>query len=350
MRVALIVDNLTIAAGTGIARCCIELLNGLKQRGIDVEPICIAPPNIPYGETIGHLFVLPYHVLRKINSFDLVHATSPVTGLCFPLIKKPKVITYYDCASLYSNYSGSAFHVRASAFLFYRIGKWSDRIISESVLTKKDLVDHLNLPADNIVVIPSGCDGRFEQMPPKKVQEYYTIGFVGALGLRKRLDYLINAFYYLKAKYPNFKARLVICGKKKEGEYSRLMGQVKALNLAEDIDFKGFIPDENLIETYNSFDVFAYPSEWEGFPIPILEAQRCGVPVIIRADAHIAPEESPYCLRAKSEEDMADKIYEILTNSNLRVDVVKKGLEYSKQFTWEKTVNETLKVYEEVLE
>ena len=124
---------------------------------------------------------------------------------------------------------------------------------------------------------------------------------------------------------------------------------VADLDLTEYVEFKGSLTDEQLVEAYNSFDIFVLASEREGFGFPILEAQRCGVPVIIRNDAHIPPEVSSCCLMACSEEDMADKIHGLLTNDKLRQGFVEKGLAYSQQFAWERTVQETLRVYEEVM-
>jgi glycosyltransferase involved in cell wall biosynthesis len=348
LKVGLIVDSLSLEEGTGIARYSQELLNGLKEKGVKVEPIYLKPLKMPYGDLINHIFRFPFELLKRADEFDLIHATAPVLALLFPFIKKPKVVTYFDLASLFSKYSGSALHVRALASIFYRIGKWSDIVIAESALTKEDLVNRLNFPEQKIVVINTGADTRFEPMRRERGRDYFVVGYLGALTLRKRIDYLIRAFYHLKIKYPALKAKLIICGKK-NGEYPKLIKLVDELGLAQDVDFKGFIPDKELVETYNSFDVFVHPSEWEGFPIPALEAQRCGVPVVMREDAHIAPEDSPHCLKAKSEEDMADKIYELLTNPSLRDEIARKGLEYSKQFTWERTVEETIKVYEEVL-
>jgi glycosyltransferase involved in cell wall biosynthesis len=142
--------------------------------------------------------------------------------------------------------------------------------------------------------------------------------------------------------------KLVLCGRRTL-EYSALVQLAKDLDIDGDVEFRGFVGGESLRTAYNSFDVFVLPSEWEGFGFPILEAQRCGVPVIIREHAHIPQEVSKYCLKASSEEDMADKISEVLANAALREAVIEQGLEYSKQFTWERTVQETLKVYEEAL-
>jgi hypothetical protein len=73
MKVALIVDEFSVEKGTGIARYSYELYKGLKERGIEVEPILIKPPNIPFGAAINHVFLLPYHLLKKANNFDIIH-------------------------------------------------------------------------------------------------------------------------------------------------------------------------------------------------------------------------------------------------------------------------------------
>jgi glycosyltransferase involved in cell wall biosynthesis len=128
-----------------------------------------------------------------------------------------------------------------------------------------------------------------------------------------------------------------------------MAGLVNALHLAEYVVFGGAVPDEQLVALYNTFSVFVLPSDWEGFGIPILEAQRCGVPVIIRREAHIPPEATAGCLRAESEEDMAEKIYALLTDQLLRQRIIEAGLNHSRAFTWERMVAQTMAVYEEVL-
>ena len=124
---------------------------------------------------------------------------------------------------------------------------------------------------------------------------------------------------------------------------------VERLGLTRDVEFKGFVPASKLAETYSSFDVFALPSDWEGFGLPILEAQRCAVPVIIREEALIAEEVSRSCLKAGSERDMADKLLQLLSDRDSRERVAEEGLEYSQQFTWERAVQRTLEVYQKAM-
>jgi glycosyltransferase involved in cell wall biosynthesis len=115
------------------------------------------------------------------------------------------------------------------------------------------------------------------------------------------------------------------------------------------VEFHGPAPDTDLVDVYNSLDAYVVPSEWEGFGLPILEAQRCAIPVVIRGDAHIPEEVGRHCLKATSAQHMADILYEILTDDTLRERVATTGLEYSKRFTWEKTLKETISVYKEVI-
>jgi len=345
MKICIITSTLSIEKGTGIVRYTNELLKGLSNKRISVKLI---QPKISISDPINHTFILPFCVIMGRGEYELLHAIAPIDAQCFPFIrKKAKVITYHDLTSLLCKESGSRFYVKATARLFLKVGKFCDRIIAVSSQTKEELVTYLGFPEEKISVVNLGVDERFKPLNRKKDKEDYIIGYLGDLNRRKRIDYLTRAFKHLKTIYPEPKAKLHIYGR--GSDFQRLKSIVDSLKLSDCVEFKGFVPDENLVEVYNSFDVFVLPSEWEGFGIPILEAQKCGVPVIIREDAHIPPEVTRCCVKAKSEGDMADKIYEILTNSSLRDDIIKKGLEYSRQFTWEKTVSETIKVYEEIL-
>lgn len=115
------------------------------------------------------------------------------------------------------------------------------------------------------------------------------------------------------------------------------------------MNYRGFIPEESIVETYNSLDILILTSDWEGFGMPILEAQSCGIPVIITEEARISEEVSRYCVKAKTPEDIADKIYEITQNSNLKKQIVDKGIDYARHFSWEKTIDATLKLYQEMV-
>jgi glycosyltransferase involved in cell wall biosynthesis len=347
MRIALVADTFSVEKGTGIARYSQEMLSGLRSKGLFVEPIAPEPPAMPLGLAINHALKMPYLVRSKAARFDVIHATSPITALAFPVISSPKIVTYHDLLSLLCRNTSTASYTRLLAPLFLRIGRYADRIIANSIQTKEEVVTHLGIPAEKITVTLWGISEIFK--PQRKGQrDGYAIGYVGAFNRRKGLPYLIRAIDVLKLRHPELPLKLVICGRK-DHEYARLVQLISELSLSHYVNFRGSLTDRELVEAYNSFDVFVLPSEWEGFGLPILEAQRCGVPVLIRADGHIPPEVSKCCLKASSEEDMADKIYELLTNAILRQSRIEEGLEYSQQFTWERTVRQTLEVYEAAL-
>ena len=347
MRVALIADTLSVEKGTGIARYSQELLRGLVDHGLAVEPICPVPPNVPFGLAINHALKMPYFVRRKAADLDIIHATSPITALCFPVMRQPRVVTYWDLVSLLCQNTSSAPHTKLLAPLFLRIGKFADAVIASSSQTKEEMITHLGIPRHRIRVISPGVSGIFRPTR-RQSRDGFVIGYVGALNRRKGIDYLLRALHTLKSTEPGFPVKLAVCGGR-DREYPALTRLAFDLDLDRDVEFSGFVGGEALVRAYNSFDVFVLPSEWEGFGFPILEAQRCGVPVIIREDAHIPPEVSTHCLKASSEEDMAAKIYELLTDSHVRNSIIEQGLEYSQQFTWERTVQQTLKVYEEAM-
>ncbi|KKG74804.1 glycosyltransferase family 4 protein [Methanosarcina mazei] len=344
MKVGIIVDELSF--NSGIGRYVNELITGLNKKGIYAERVFVKKIDRPYGDVINHVFRLPYTVLKTSSKYDILHATTPITGLsCIFIKKSPKVVTYHDLTSFLYNDSGSKLHVKISSSLFLKVGKYCDRIISVSSQTKEEIVEHIEIPDEKITVVNLGIDDRFKPIN-RDERDYYIIGYLGALVKRKSVDFLINSFHLLKRNHPEINIKLVIWGEK-NFEYHNLIELAKQLNIS--VEFMGIASEKNIVEIYNSFDIFVLPSMWEGFALPILEAQKCGIPVIVRENAHIPYEVRKYCLISGSEEDLAEKLYLYLTNPILREETIRNGFNYSKKFTWNKMVDETITVYNDVL-
>ena len=138
MNVGLVADKMSIEAQGGIARYGQELLVELKKMGINAGPINANIPNILFGKAINHVFHLPYRVIKESKNFDLLHAMEPIMALSFPIIKKPKVITYHDLIPMLYRYADSPIYVRILAPLIFRINKYCDKVIADSELTKDD--------------------------------------------------------------------------------------------------------------------------------------------------------------------------------------------------------------------
>lgn len=344
MKIAVITDIFTLERGGGITRYSDELIRGLSK-ACEIEVIRSGARGT-LKSLLNQVVVTPAKVLRNENDFDVFHALAPHSGLALPLLSKPTVVTYHDLATLLYR-KGSSRHVRFSAPHFYKLGKYCNKMITDSSQTKNELVHHLNFPQEQISIINLGVAERFKPSE-KKDADHFSIGSIGSLAARRRVDYLLKAFHYLNKEHGPLNVKLKIYGRL-DAEYQNLVDLADDLNIRKDVEFHGFVPEKDLVGVYNSLDAYVVPSEWEGFGLPILEAQRCGIPVVIRADAHIPEEVGRHCLKARSERHMADILYEILEDDTLRERVAKTGLEYSKRFTWEKTLKETVSVYKEVL-
>ncbi len=136
--------------------------------------------------------------------------------------------------------------------------------------------------------------------------------------------------------------KLVLYGK--GPQYDSCLSLAKELGI-KNVEFKGFADEKDLVKIYNSFDVFVFPSKMEGFGFPVLEAQKCGVPVIVKEAARISPEITEFCLKSKDENHLSD----------ILLGIAEKGFvypnsheEYLKQFTWEYCTATTISIYEKI--
>jgi glycosyltransferase involved in cell wall biosynthesis len=166
---------------------------------------------------------------------------------------------------------------------------------------------------------------------------------VGTLQPRKNITTLINGFYHFKKTNPEFK--LVIAGKK-GWMYENVFKEVEELGLSNDIVFPGFLPDEDIITLYKHAFCFVMPSLYEGFGIPVLEAMSHGCPVI-SSYASSLPEvggEASMYFDPTNADDLAHNLHILNSEKGLREELVKKGHERVKSFSWNKCAEETLKV------
>jgi glycosyltransferase involved in cell wall biosynthesis len=343
MKIAIIADTLPVEQETGVARYSDELIRRLSK-ACEIEVIGSSTHRNP-KRLVNRFLVTPAKVWWNEDEFDVFHALAPHYGLFLSLLSKPTVVTYHDLATLLYP-EGSRRHLRFSAPYFYKLGNYCSMVIADSSQTKNELVQRLSFPEEKVRVINLGVAKRFQ--PSKKTNtSHFAIGYIGALGARKRVDYLLTAFSYLKKEHGQLNVKLHIYGRH-EREYQSLVTLAHDLKIQNDVEFHGPVPEEDLVSVYTSLNAYVVPSEWEGFGLPILEAQRCGIPVVIRADAHIPEEVGRQCLKATSARHMADNLYQLVEDETLKERVKRAGLEYSKQFTWEKTFRETVNVYKEI--
>jgi glycosyltransferase involved in cell wall biosynthesis len=241
----------------------------------------------------------------------------------------------------------------------YWAAKIADRILTCSYASKEDILRCYKLPEQKVIVTYYGVSEHFYPISnraeyPHILNKYnvQTQGsplllYVGSITLRKNLVRLIQAFRRLVTEKKT-EARLLIVGRTLE-PYPDLPSFVKAYDLENKISFLSeSVSEDTLRALYNRADLFVYPSLYEGFGLPPLEAMACGTPVVtsnisslpeVTGDAAILV--NPYNIG-----ELAEALFEGLTNGRLRKALIERGLERIKKFSWRKMAQETLQVYQ----
>lgn len=228
--------------------------------------------------------------------------------------------------------------------------RMADKIIPVSNDIKKHLLNQVKIPEQKIQVIYEGIDLNFlkNSMSESTSPKPYIL-FLSTLFKYKNADKLLMTFAKLKneRKIPH---SLVVVGRDPRNEMDKLKQIVDEEKLSDYVTFTGAVHHKKIAPLYKNADVFVYPSSVETFGLPVLEAMACGTPVVA-SNRMSVPEvagDAALIVDPDNIEEMTEEIYRIITDEKLRESLVKKGYERVKQFTWEKTAKETLKVFEEV--
>jgi glycosyltransferase involved in cell wall biosynthesis len=312
---------------------------------------------VPWGAYRWRLTTALRHLLglsmdRFFTGVDLFHATEHLLPR-FSSVRT--VFTLHDLIFLFHPETHKPLNRWFLTLMMPRFLRAADAVIAVSECTKRDAVRFYGIPEEKITVIYEGVNPRFRPASPETIAavraryglpEHFIL-YVGTIEPRKNLTALLEAFHHLLATHD---LRLVIVGKKGwlyEGFFRRL----RELGLEDRVIFTGYVPDEDLPAIYSAADLFVFPSLYEGFGLPVLEAMACGTPVIcsntsslpeVAGDAALLVD--PTDVRA-----LAGAMERALTDEHLRSELMAKGLERARWFTWEKAAAKTLEVYRGVL-
>jgi glycosyltransferase involved in cell wall biosynthesis len=295
--------------------------------------------------------VLP--IYSRKDGLDLFHYTDHALSLLFR--KCPIIITVHDIAYLrLPNLLNTSRKIYKKNILQISIKK-ADVIIADSYATKKDIIEYFGIREEKIRVIHLGVESRF--CPIENVDEFRLenslpskmILNVGTLEPRKNVVSLIKAFKKLREKgFKDYK--LVIAGER-GWLYEEIFKEVGHSDLKQDILFLGVVADEDLPMLYNCAEIFVYPTLYEGFGLPPLEAMACGTPVITSNTSSL-PEvigDAGIMVDPTDINSLCESMYILLTDKELWNRMSNMGRERSRMFSWEKTSKKILKVYDEVL-
>ena len=230
-------------------------------------------------------------------------------------------------------------------FLLPRSARLASLVLTTSKTSAIDLENILGVNPNRIRITPLGIQQENSEPSSQKIDPY--ILYVGRIDPRKNLTILVEAFTILR-KRDEIRCKLVIAGKSYFAE-SRLYTTIERSEFRNDIELAGFIPDSELATLYRNAAAFVYPSAWEGFGLPPLEAMASGTPVIVSdlpvfretlADAAMIIPSDP--------QKIADAVHLLLTNEKERAKLIQRGLQRAKEFRWENTASATLAAYREV--
>jgi glycosyltransferase involved in cell wall biosynthesis len=282
---------------------------------------------------------------------DLLHGLALVGPL---LGGRPFVLTIHDLSFVHypQNFPGGK---RLYLRLFT---KWSvrraRRVIAISESTRRDVIAQYGIPADRVDRIYYGLDPIFHPLPAAQVAEFRArkglperfLLFVGTLEPRKNVARLVEAYAHLPAGRPP----LYIVGGK-GWLYDAVFARVEALQMGGEIRFAGYVPGQELPWWYNAAELFVYPSLYEGFGLPPLEAMACGTPVITSGVSSL-PEvvgSAGVTVDPTDTDALADALARLLTDAELRGEMQAAGLAQARAFSWQETARQTVGCYRRAL-
>jgi glycosyltransferase involved in cell wall biosynthesis len=304
------------------------------------------------GYGIREHFSIPYK-LHKLG-VDLFHSPHYVLPL---LARTPAVVTIHDCIHLrFPEYLPSRMAWRYARFMLGHAIRTSASILTVSQASRADILRfYPDADPDRILVVPNAIDPALLEAPGEeetaRIRERYQIRgrfllYAGNIKPHKNLERLIAAFGKLKRQSGMSDLKLLIIGDE-ISRYGALRRGVEAAGVRQDVRFFGFVPDRTLAGLYRLASVFVFPSLYEGFGLPPLEAMACGTPVVtsrISSLPEVAGDDA-LLVDHYSVDDIAGGITKVLERPELAADLVRRGQVRAQQYSWDRSVRAIHEVY-----
>ncbi len=307
--------------------------------------------SIPYYRIIWEQFFLP--IILKKDKIDVLFSSGNIDILFSPCktVIAIQVIQPFAVPEMFPS-KMRLYYLRAMIRLSSKI---TDKIITVSKTTKNELIKYLNIPSSNIIPVYHGVDAHPNPLSKNEVKRKFGIKkdyILSISSVYKFKNYinLIRGFKILREKY-NKNFQLVIVGKIIEKDYSlKMIRTIDELCLNYEVILIDGVPHNETYLLYSGANLYVFPSYCETFGMTQIEAMACGIPVVtsnISVMLEICGDAAVYFDPANPE-DIADKMNHVLSNENLRNELIINGRKRARDFSWKNSAKEHLSVFEEV--
>ncbi len=312
------------------------------------------PTANPWVRILWEQGVQPWAIRRE--RLHLLHAlayVTPVIAAC------PTVVTVHDLSFVRFPAAFRAMNRLYLQTMTRRSVFRASRVITDSESTRRDLVRLWGVPADRVSVAYPGVEPAYQPASPDRVEAFrrkkglprrYVL-FLGTLEPRKNVTGAVEAFARWARTANTRDVWLIIAGAK-GWRYQAIFARVQELGLTDRVRFPGYIPAAELPDWYRAAELLIYPSLYEGFGLPPLEAMACGTPVITSNTSSL-PEvvgDAALLVDPYDVEAIADALARLLEDAELRRQLREAGLQRARLFSWERTARETIAAYRLALE
>jgi glycosyltransferase involved in cell wall biosynthesis len=294
---------------------------------------------------------------NRISKVDLFH--NPVNGVGMPKGNCKMVVTIHDLIPYTMPETVDPPHLKYIHEKTQAVLEKADAVITVSQHSKKDIMNFFHYPQERITVTYLAPDPIYHPIEKKEAKEKIAWGYgisddfllyLGGFSPRKNVRGIIEGFAQVLKDYEG-KLQLVVIGHPCRS-FAELCSLVERLNLTGKVVFPGFVPTCDLPYFYSAAEVFLYPSLYEGFGLPPLEAVACGTPTIISNRSSLPEILGGGALQVDPDKpySIGNAIYILLNNTPLREELKRRGLELAASFSWKKTAEKTLQVYNSLLD
>ncbi|MCD6477051.1 MAG: glycosyltransferase family 4 protein [Candidatus Aenigmarchaeota archaeon] len=324
---------------TGVGKYCERIVDEFYKMKLPVD--YISYDKLRLNEIISsnlRLLFDRHDIIHIMYDYDPYFLLYPLKKIITENTKL--VVTVHDSVFYYPKIATWNTLERKYIWMSRQLIKSADHFIVNSSQTKEELIHFDKIPQDKITITPLGVDERFYYKLPldKRKGDILILSRLGSISKGSLRTISIAKWNKL------FKFKLTIVGAK--GKYFKYL--LKYLD-----HYTSFLhnpPDKKLAYLYNSAKVFIWPSLYEGFGIPILEAQKCGTPVIVFKNSRLPEEVTKECIKVRfNRNEVKQVVEELTTDENLWRYYSKKSIDYAKKFTWKKTAMKTVGVYKKFL-